>query len=170
MSSCNPMTKLPFLGLAALALATSASADPRETSPNDKSCENPALPTMTVRVTGLKSGAGKVRVQAYGPGGSTFLDKGKWVRRVDYPLNGHRSVEICVPLPKPGQYSFVVRHDANANRKSDWNDGGGFSRNPKLSLMGKPSFGQTAVSVAKGPSSTSIIMNYRQGLSVKPIG
>ena len=79
------MTKLPFLGLAALVLATSASADPRETSPDDKSCENPSLPTMTVRVTGLKSGAGKVRVQAYGPGGSSYLDKGKWIRRVDMP-------------------------------------------------------------------------------------
>lgn len=164
------MRKLPFLGMVALALAASASADPRETSPNDKSCDNPSLPTMTVRVSGLKSGSGKVRVQAYGPGGASFLDKGKWVRRVDYPLNGRRSVEVCVPLPKAGQYAFVVRHDANANRKSDWNDGGGFSRNPKLSLMGKPSFAQTAVSVSGGPATTHVVMNYRQGLSVKPIG
>ena len=164
------MTKLPFLGLCALALATSAGADPRETSPNDKSCENSSRPAMTVRVTGLKTGAGKIRVQAYGPGGATFLDKGKWVRRVDVPLGGRRSVEVCVPLPKAGQYAFVVRHDANANRKSDWNDGGGFSRNPRLSLMGKPSFAQTAVSVGTGPATTSVVMNYRQGLSVRPIG
>lgn len=163
------MTKLPFLGLAALVLATSASADPRETSANDKSCDNRSLPTMTVHVSGLKSGVGKVRVQAYGPGGASFLDKGKWVRRVDMPLNGRRSVEICVPLPKAGQYAFVVRHDANGNRKSDWNDGGGFSRNPKLSLMGKPTFAQTAVTV-NGPERTSVVMNYRNGLSVRPIG
>jgi len=162
------MRKLPFLGLAALVLATSASADPRETSPTDKSCENPALPTMTVRITGLKSGVGKVRVQAYGSAG--YLGKGKWVRRVDMPLNGRRSVDVCVPLPKPGQYAFVVRHDANGNRKSDWNDGGGFSRNPKLTLMGRPSFTQTAVSVPNGPATTNVVVNYRQGLSVKPIG
>ena len=162
------MTRLPFLGLAAVALATSASADPRETSPNDKSCDNASLPTMTVRVTGLKNGTGKVRVQAYGASG--FLGKGAWIRRVDMPLNGRRSVEVCVPLPKPGQYAFVVRHDANANRKSDWNDGGGFSRNHKLSLMGKPSFGQTAIAVPNGPATTSIIMNYRSGLTVRPAG
>ena len=162
------MSRLHFLGLAAVALATSASADPRETSPNDQSCDNPSLPTMTVRVTGLKNGAGKVRVQAYGASG--FLGKGAWIRRVDMPLNGRRSVEVCVPLPKPGQYAFVVRHDANANRKSDWNDGGGFSRNPKLSLMGKPSFGQTAIAVPNGPAKTSIIMNYRSGLTVRPAG
>lgn len=164
------MTKLPFLGLAAFVLASPASADPRETSPNDPSCDNSSLPTMTVRVTGLKSGAGKVRVQAYGPGGASFLDKGKWVRRVDKPLNGHRSVEVCVPLPRAGQYAFVVRHDANANRKSDWNDGGGFSRNPNLSLIGKPSFAETAVAVPNGPAKTNVVMNYRQGLSVKPVG
>lgn len=164
------MTKLPFLGLIALVLAVPTSADPRETSPNDKSCDNPALPTMTVKVTGLKNGAGKVRVQAYGPGPSSFLDKGKWVRRVDMPLNGRRSVDVCVPLPRAGQYAFVVRHDANANRKSDWNDGGGFSRNPKLTLMGKPSFPQTAVGVGNGPSRTIVVINYRQGLSVKPVG
>jgi uncharacterized protein (DUF2141 family) len=119
-------------------------------------------------VTGLKTGAGKVRVQAYGASG--FLGKGAWVRRVDVALDGRRSVEVCVPLPKAGQYAFVVRHDANANRKSDWNDGGGFSRNPKLSLMGKPSFGQTAVAVPNGPAKTNVVMNYRSGLSVKPVG
>jgi uncharacterized protein (DUF2141 family) len=161
------MTKLPFLGLAALVLATSANADPRETSPNDKSCDNPSLTTMTVHVTGLKNGSGSVRVQAYGASG--FLAKGKWLRRVDVPLNGRRSLDVCVPLPKAGQYAFVVRHDANVNRKSDWNDGGGFSRNPRLSLMGKPSFGQTAVAVS-GPERTNVVMNYRSGLSVRPIG
>jgi uncharacterized protein (DUF2141 family) len=161
------MKTLPFFGAAAFVLAVPAIADPRETSPNDKSCDNPSLPTMTVHVTGLKSGAGKVRVQAYGAAG--YLDHGKWLRRVDVPLNGRRSVEVCVPLPKPGQYAFVVRHDANANRKSDWNDGGGFSRNPKLSLMGKPSFAQTAVAVPGGPARTNVVMNYRTGLSVKPI-
>jgi uncharacterized protein (DUF2141 family) len=102
---------------------------------------------MTVRVTGLKTGAGKVRVQAYGSSG--FLGKGPGAprrRAAQRPPLGR----VCVPLPKAGQYAFVVRHDANANRKSDWNDGGGFSRNPKLSLMGKPSFGQTAVACPTG--------------------
>ena len=161
------MTKLPFLGLVALGLAASASADPRETSPNDTSCDNPSLPTMTVHVTGLKNGIGQIRVQAYGATG--FLDRGKWLRRVDVALNGRRSLEVCVPLPRAGQYAFVVRHDANANRKSDWNDGGGFSRNPKLSLMGRPSFAQTAVAVPNGSARTNVVMNYRSGLSVRPI-
>lgn len=159
-----------FLALTgASAVAVPALADPRETSPNDPSCSNPALTTVTVRVTGLKNGAGQARVQVYGPGPSNYLKKGKWVRRVDMPLNGRRSVDVCVPLPQPGQYAFAVRHDSNANSKSDWNDGGGFSRNPKLSLMGRPSFGQTAIAVPKGSTRIHVVVNYRSGLTVKPI-
>ena len=95
-----------------------------------------------------------------------FPGKGKWVRRVDVRAQWPaRSVDVCVPLPKAGQYAFVVRHDANANRKSDWNDGGGFSRNPKLSLMGKPSFGQTAVTVQRPGTD-----QRRDELSQRPVG
>ena len=65
--------------------------------------------------------------------------------------------------------SAAVRHDANANRKSDWNDGAAFSRNPKLGLTTKPSFGQTAVRVGNGPTKFNVVLNYRHGLSVGPI-
>lgn len=155
---------------AALLAAAPASADPRETSPNDRSCLNPELPTMLVRVSGLKNGSGKVRVQAYGPGPANFLKKGEWVRRVDVPLNGRRTVDVCVPLPQAGHYAIAVRHDSNANRKSDWNDGGGFSRNPKLSLTGRPSFAETAIRVGKGPARIGVTMNYRSGFSLRPVG
>ena len=127
-------------------------------------------PAVLVHVSGLKNGAGKVRVQAYGPGADKHLKKGGWAGRVDVPLGGRRSVDICLPLPAAGQYSVAVRHDSNANKKSDWNDGAGFSRNPKLSLLGRPSFGQTAVPVKGGPARINVVLNYRQGMSVGPIG
>ena len=146
-----------------------AGADPREASPNDPTCRIGGKPAVLVSVAGLKNGNGKVRVQAYGPGASTHLEKGKWAGRVDVPLGGKTAIDVCLPLPKAGNYSVVVRHDANANRKSDWNDGAGFSRNPKLSLTSKPSFAQTAVGVGNGPTRLRVVMNYRQGLSVKPI-
>ena len=146
-----------------------AFADPREASPSDPTCKEGGKPALLVRVTGLKNGSGKVRVQAYGPGGSNHLEKGKWAGRVDVPLNGRRSVAICLPLPAAGVYSAAVRHDANANRKSDWNDGAAFSRNPKLGLTTKPSFGQTAVRVGNGPTKINVVLNYRHGLSVGPI-
>ena len=165
-------SKIAFAG-AALAVAlfagSSASADPRETSPNDPTCRIGGKPALMVHVTGLKNGAGKVRVQAYGPGAAKHLAKGGWAGRVDYPLGGRREANICLPLPRAGAYSVAVRHDSNANRKSDMNDGAGFSRNPKLSLLGRPSFGETAVRVGNGPTRVNVVMNYRKGIGVGPI-
>lgn len=167
----NSFHKTPLLALGALALSAPAQADPREASPNDPTCRVGGKPAVLVRVTGLKNGAGKVRVQAYGPGAAKHLKKGGWAGRVDVPLGGRRSIDICLPLPATGQYSVAVRHDSNANKKSDWNDGAGFSRNPKLSLLGgRPSFGQTAVAVKEGPTRISVVVNYRTGMSVGPVG
>ena len=154
---------------AALFVSAPAIADPREASPNDPTCRQGGKPAVLVRVNGLKNGSGKVRVQAYGPGASKYLRKGGWAGRVDVPLNGRRSVEICLPLPAAGAYSVAVRHDSNANKKSDWNDGAAFSRNPKLTLVGRPSFGETAVRVGNAPTRISVVLNYRSGLSVGPI-
>ncbi len=156
--------------LAAVCVIAPAQADPREASPNDPTCRVGGKPAVLVHVAGLKNGSGKVRVQAYGPNGSKFLDKGAWAGRVDVALNGRRAIDVCLPLPSTGSYAVTVRHDANANRKSDWNDGAGFSRNPKLSLTSKPTFGQTAVRVGNDPAKLRVIMNYRSGLSVGPIG
>ena len=163
--------KTRWLALGAVAVAGAALADPRETRPGDQTCAKGGAPAVLVHVTGLKNGAGKVRVQAYGPGAADYLKKGEWAARVDVPLGGRRSVDVCLPLPAAGQYSLAVRHDANANKKSDWNDGAGFSRNPRLSLLGgRPSFGQTAVAVPRGPARVHVVMNYRSGMSVRPVG
>ncbi len=166
----NYPSKIAILALGAWSVAAPAAADPREARPNDPSCSKGNVPAVLVRVSGLKNGAGKVRVQAYGPGAASHLKKGGWAGRVDVPLGGRRSLDICLPLPAAGQYSVAVRHDGNANRKSDWNDGAGFSRNPKLSLLGRPSFGQTAVAVRRGPTRVNVVLNYRSGMSVGPIG
>jgi len=159
-----------WLGLAAALMAMPAAADPREAKPNDPACDKGGSPAVLVHVSGLRNGSGKVRVQAYGPGAGKYLKKGEWAGRVDVPLSGRRSVDICLPLPAAGTYSVAVRHDANANKKSDWNDGAGFSRNPRLSLLGRPSFGDTAVAVARGPAKIRVVINYRQGMKVGPIG
>lgn len=155
--------------LAGAFAAGPAAADPREASPNDPTCRIGGKPAVLVTVAGLKNGSGKVRVQAYGPGARNHLAKGRWAGRVDVPLGGRRALDVCLPLPAAGTYSVAVRHDANANRKSDWNDGAGFSRNPRLSLTAKPSFAETAVRVGGEPARIRVVLNYRQGLSVKPI-
>ena len=162
--------KTRWLGLGALIVAMPAAADPRESRPDDPTCAQGGSPAVLVHVSGLKNGAGQVRVQAYGPGAAKNLKKGEWAGRVDVPLGGRRSLDICLPLPAAGHYSVAVRHDSNANKKSDWNDGAGFSRNPRLSLLGRPSFGQTAIPVKAGTTRINVLINYRSGMSVGPAG
>ena len=164
------ISKTKWLGLGALVVAMPAGADPRESRPDDPTCAQGGSPAVLVHVSGLKNGAGQVRVQAYGPGAAKYLKKGEWAGRVDVPLGGRRSLDICLPLPAAGHYSVAVRHDSNANKKSDWNDGAGFSRNPRLSLLGRPSFGQTAIAVPRGPAKIRVVINYRRGMKVGPIG
>ena len=166
----NLLCKTKWLGLGALVLAMPVAADPRESRADDPTCARGGSPAVLVHVSGLKNGAGKVRVQAYGPGAANYLKKGEWAGRVDVALSGRRTLDVCLPLPVAGQYSIAVRHDANANKKSDWNDGAGFSRNPKLSLLGRPSFGHTAVAVKSGPARVTVVINYRRGMTVGPIG
>lgn len=148
-----------------IALATLA-VQPQQPGP----CAAGAGPSVLVSVVGLKSGAGTLRVQAYGPDPESFLKKGRWTRRVDTPLAGRRGLEVCLPLPRPGRYAIAVRHDANGSGRSDWNDGGGFSRNPKITLLRlRPSFEAAAIAVPAGTAHTRVVMNYRRGLSIGPI-
>ena len=164
------LNKTRWLGLALLTAAVPALADPRIARPDDQTCARGGSPAVLVHIVGLKSGIGTLRVQAYGPGSASFLKKAKWAGRVDVPLDGRRNLDVCLPLAGAGDYAIAVRHDANDNKKSDWNDGAGFSRNPRLSLFGRPKFAQTAIAVQQGTTRLNVLMNYRQGMSVGPIG
>lgn len=156
------MTRLP-LALALLA----ATATPALAQRSTAGCTAATPHRVLVSIRGLRASSGGVRVQLYDEGG--FLEKGRWLARVEAPAAGRRSVEVCVPVPRPGIYGIAVRHDANANGKSDGGDGGAFSRDPKLSLLRlKPAFAQVAVPLAAGTSRVAVTMNYRHGLSVGP--
>ncbi len=153
----------------ALPLAILALAVPAAAQRNTAGCTTGTPHRLIVDVRGLRATPGSVRVQLYEQAG--FLEKGRWLARVEAPANGRRAVQVCVPIPHPGTYGIAVRHDANANGKSDGSDGGAFSRDPKLSILHlKPSFPQVAIPVAAGTSRVAVTMNYRHGLSVGPEG
>ncbi|WP_298090194.1 DUF2141 domain-containing protein [uncultured Sphingomonas sp.] len=155
-------TKMMILVLLGAAAATAADAA------EGGACEGGSAQRVVVTVRGLKEASGVVRVQLYdGPG---FLKKGAWLGRVEAKAN-RSEMTICIAAPRPGQYAIAVRHDANGNGKSDWNDGGGFSRDPRLSLLNlKPSFDKVVIPVHAGTTNVTVTMNYRQGLSIGPLG
>jgi uncharacterized protein (DUF2141 family) len=165
----------PKIAGIAAALAVGIAASPANAQeilgPDAPACRAGAEgPAALVRVTGFKDRGGNLRVQLYGNNPADFLEKGKKLKRIDLPVEATGDMAICVALPRFGDFAIAVRHDRDGNGKSGWNDGGGFSGNPKLSLASlKPSY-ENAVFVAKpGVQVVDVIMNYRQGLSIRPV-
>jgi len=127
-------------------------------------------PSVLVHVAGFKQPKGKVKVSLYGADADRWLSKGGRISKIKVPVTG-RSMNICMPVPAPGQYAVAVHHDFNVNGERDRQDGGGYSRNPKVSLLHpKPSFSKAAFAVGNGPARVGVTMLYIRGLSVGPAG
>ena len=74
-------------------------------------------------------------------------------------------------MPAPGRYAVAVHHDLNGNGEHDRQDGGGYSRNPHVSLTNpRPAFSSTAFTVGNGPARVGVRLLYVNGLSVGPAG
>jgi uncharacterized protein (DUF2141 family) len=158
------------LGLAALVPALPAAA---ALGPDAGACRTGSgQAAVLVNVAGFKARTGRIRVQLYGADPSDFLAKGKKLRRIDLSVPAKGAVPICVAVPRPGRYAIAVRHDVNGNgRSGDWSDGGGFSRNPRISLLRlKPRHRDAVINVGTGVTPIQVLLNYRRGLSVGPVG
>lgn len=122
-----------------------------------------------VRVTGFKDRQGRLRLQYYSDDPKTFLASGAYIRRQEMPMTASGDMVICITVPAPGAYAFVVLHDRDEDgRLSIWSDGVGFSNNPRLALA-KPKIEKILYKVGPGVTPIPIVMNYRRGLSVKPL-
>ena len=163
-----------FLSAALLAATLAVTAGPAAAAlgPDAAACSAGAnRPAMLVSVNGFKNRVGRIRVQLYDNNPANFLEKGKKRKRIELPVTRAGAMNVCVALPKAGTYAVSVHHDADNDGKRGWNHGGGFTGNPKLSLIKlKPSHRQTAVSVGNGMKTVPVVLNYRRGLSVGPIG
>lgn len=149
------------LAAAGLALGSSAAAAGQEISNDLSRCAAGKGPAVLVNVRGVKETAGRIRVQSYPATSSAWLAKGRWLHRVESRANAG-SMSFCVPVPAEGKYGIAVRHDLNANGKTDISkDGGGFSNNPSISILnlGKPSVGKVAFQA--GPGVTRITINLK---------
>jgi len=167
---------LKFTSILAGLIATAAPLAPAGAAfvgPHADECDG-SKPAMVVRVEGLKSRTGILRVQLYGGDPARYFDKGTYIDRVEFHTPSAGPVDVCVPVPHPGNYAISVRHDANGNGSVDiGSDGGGFSGNPSYSLFDamfkrKPSPVAVQVHVA-GLTQVPVILNYVHGGSLGPI-
>src|SRR5215213_4756535 len=144
----------PILTLAAAATALALPAAPAVAAlgPDAAACSPGSnRPAVLVSINGFKNRIGRLRVQLYGSNPADFLEKGKKLKRIELPLTRAGAMNVCVAVPKPGTYAISVHHDADNDGKRGWNDGGGFSNNPRITLLKlKPSHRSTAVAVGSG--------------------
>lgn len=154
-----------------LALGAAMLADPavaQAVGPDAAACRaNSGRTAVLVNVSGFKARSGHVRVNVYGSDPAKFLESGQYVRQINVPVSAG-TMPICVALPGPGRYAVAVRHDVDGNGRSGWSDGGGFSRNPRLSLTNlRPHYNNVAINVS-GVEPVNVTLLYRYGLSIRP--
>ncbi len=159
---------------AALAVGLAAAAPGRAAplGPDAAACAAGARgPAVLVKVEGFKQRTGTLRVQVYGDDPDDFLAKGRKLKRVELGVTRGGGMDVCVALPAPGRYAVAVRHDVDGAGHSGWNDGGGFSRNPPLSLFNlKPRFEDVVIPVGRGIRTVGVVLNYRAGFLIRPVG
>ena len=152
---------LALVGLGLAALAVPVQAQYREAISNDPAHCRGDGPAVNVTVTGIKSANGRVRVQLYRATRADWLEKGRWIHRIEVPARAG-SMTFCMPVPQAGSFGIAVRHDVNGNGKTDLTqDGGGVSNNPAINLfnLGKASYDEAAFQV-NGVRSITINMRY----------
>jgi uncharacterized protein (DUF2141 family) len=150
------------LAFTALAITSGSVAAGTAIPNNVANCQAGKGPAVLVAVRGLKSASGKIRVQSYRATSGAWLSKGAWINRIESGATS-TAMNFCVPVPAAGNYGIAVRHDRNGNGKTDIRqDGGGFSNNPKLSILnlGKPSVGSVSFRAGEGVTRITINMQY----------
>ena len=155
------MSKFFAVLAAALVLVSGTAVAGQEVSNDLSRCAAGKGPAVLVSVRGVKESAGRVRVQSYPATGGAWLAKGRWLHRVESRADAG-NMNFCIPVPAEGKYGIAVRHDRNANGKTDISqDGGGFSNNPSISILnlGKPSVSKVAFQA--GPGVTRIAINLK---------
>ena len=135
-------------------------------------------PALLVEAAGLKDRSGQIKLEVYPPNDQDFLADdnvlvaaGKTFRRVEAPTPKSGAAVLCIRIPGPGTYSLLVLHDRDMDHKFNYKvDGIGFAGNPKLGWS-KPKASATRVMVRSGGvSRVSVVLNYKNGLGVGPVG
>jgi len=149
-------------------LAAAATSAPAAVMGSDAGACLTGKPSMLVHVSGIKQPGGTVKVALYAAQG--YLAKGGKLGKVVVPVRSRAPMDICIAVPRPGEYAVAVHHDINGNGDKDASDGGGYSGNPRLSITHlRPSFGRTAVQVGRAPRQVTVLLQYRRGLSIGPV-
>ncbi len=151
-----------LLGAVSMAGALAAAeVDVRPEQEQIAQCLTKDMKTARVLVTveDIMSDEGNLRLQVYSDNPDDFLEGGKKLVRIDVPAKKD-SKQVCVTLPRAGDYALVVLHDRNGNGRANFfSEGFGFSNNPELNLA-PPEHEEAVFSAANGVKKMQISLNY----------
>ncbi|MDP9086967.1 MAG: DUF2141 domain-containing protein [Pseudomonadota bacterium] len=155
---------IAFVALLPLGVAVPAAV----VGPDASACQS-GRPSVDVVVSGFKLPTGTLKVTLYDGDPARYLVKHGKLRNVIVPVHSTAPLDVCIAVPAPGLYAIALHHDLNGNDKKDLADGGGFSRNPSLSMFNlKPAFSKTGFRVGNGPTRTLITLLYAHGFAIGP--
>jgi uncharacterized protein (DUF2141 family) len=162
-------SRLPLvMGAALAALGLSAPGSAAVVGEDAAVCAA-GKPALLVRVNGLQRATGTLKLSVYGNNPAVYLKKQGRLRRIKVPVRSRGPIDVCVAVPGSGRYAVAVHHDLNGNGDKDRFDGGGYSNNPRVSLVNmRPAFSRTAVTVGRSPARVDVRLLYVHGLTVGP--
>ena len=127
-------------------------------------------PAVLVTVDGFRARTGNIRVAIYGSDPALFLARGQTLRQDQRAGDRRRADADLRRAAGPGP--LRGRRPPRRQRQqatADWSDGGGFSRNPRISLLNlRPNYNNVAINVGRGVTPVNVVLNYRFGLSIRP--
>ncbi len=155
---------LRLAAAAALAVGMSAPASAQyrnEISHSIAPCQGDG-PAVWIQVADIDGSNGTMRIQLYPGTEADWLETGRWLNRIELPARSG-TMQVCMPVPRPGNYAIAIRHDKNNNGRTDiTSDGGGMSNNPSINIfnLGKPNISRTRFSIGREVLPMTIRMRY----------
>jgi uncharacterized protein (DUF2141 family) len=132
-------------------------------APSVRAGDDPSA-TLTVKVLGLKSEQGRVKVMLHASKDTFPTKRNQAYAGITVPINGHRATAVFPELP-PGDYAVAGYHDEDNDGRLDRSvigipsEGTAASRDPKR-RMGPPRWKDCVITVPPGDTSIEITIRY----------
>jgi len=160
-ASLRALVAAALLAAPGMAAPASAQAFQQELRHSAAPCRGDG-PAVMINLTGIRGSTGLVRVQLYRGIPDDWLERGRWLNRIELPAR-EGAMAICMPVPAAGDYAIAIRHDVNGNGSTDIRtDGGAMSNNPSINIfnLGRPSINRTKFSIGRQVLPMTINMRY----------
>ncbi len=152
---------------AALALGSAGliAATPAHAAPAGCEGDTSGKSWVFLEANGIRNSNGWLTVKIYN-NSDDFLGSGGSMDVIRVPARPGNQ-RVCMKLPANGNYAFFVYHDEDKDKKLNFNflkmsptEGGGFSNNPDMGRIHRPSWGETAIKISRPGLATRVNVKY----------